>query len=168
MVATGQGAEGAGKGGRGKKAMVLAGVLLLLAAAGGGAAFHFVGQGTAGEPGAAAAAETAGRAAPPTRAVSFVDLPDLLVNLRTSERRPRFLKLRLALEVKDEAAAEAVRALTPRVMDSFQLYLRSLDERELDGPRGLQMLKDDMLARINHALAPAQVADVLVKEMLIQ
>ncbi|MDX6752651.1 flagellar basal body-associated FliL family protein [Geminicoccaceae bacterium 1502E] len=149
--------------------LLVAAAILLLLAGGGGAAVYFMGLWPAEGEGGAHTAEAGSEPSPPVlQKVSFVDLPDLLVNLRSSDRRPRFLKLRLALEVRDEQAGETVRSLTPRVMDSFQLYLRSLDERELDGPRGLQMLKDEMLMRINHALAPAQVADVLVKEMLVQ
>lgn len=149
--------------------LLVVGLLLLALTGGGGAAAYLLGLWPGAESGSAhAAGSVEAKPVPAPRKVTFVDLPDLLVNLRASDRRPRFLKLRLALEVGDEQVGETVRSLTPRVMDSFQLYLRSLGEHELDGPRGLQMLKDEMLARINHALAPARVDDVLVKEMLIQ
>ena len=48
-------------------------------------------------------------------------MPDLLVNLKGDGKRMRFLRLRLALEVGSERTAASVKALTPRVLDSFQI-----------------------------------------------
>jgi flagellar FliL protein len=100
--------------------------------------------------------------------VVFVDVPDILVNLQTAGSRMRFLKLRLSLEVADEPAAQAVRTLMPRLLDSFQLYLRALTVDDLSGPGGVQRLKEDLVARSNIAAEPVRVKDVLLKEMLVQ
>ncbi len=100
--------------------------------------------------------------------VYFVDLPDILVNLRSSGRRMRYLKLKAVLEVVDPETAGAVRGLTPRVMDSIQLYLRSLTVEDVRGALGMEKLKEEMLARINRAIRPHRVEDVLFKEMLVQ
>jgi flagellar FliL protein len=56
----------------------------------------------------------------------------------------------------------------PRVMDSFQLYLRALTVDELNGPSGMQRLKEELTARVNLAIEPIRVDDVLMKEMLVQ
>lgn len=100
--------------------------------------------------------------------VTFVDLPDIVVNLRTSGARMRFLRLRVALEVGDEAAGQSVKSLIPRLLDSYQLYLRSLAADDVGGAGGMQRLKEDLIARSNIAVAPTKVADVLLKEMLVQ
>jgi len=104
----------------------------------------------------------------PAEGVHFVDLPDVLVNLRSEGSRMRYLKLRVALEVRDAATAGAVRSLMPRVMDSLQLYLRSLSVDDVRGAIGMERLKEEMLARINRAIRPHRVDDVLFKEMLVQ
>lgn len=101
-------------------------------------------------------------------AVVFVDLPDLLVNLRSDGKRMRFLKLRVALEVDGDKTAEGIKTLTPRVMDSFQMYLRALSVDEVQGSAGMQKLKEEMMARVNLAIEPHRVRDVLFKEMLVQ
>jgi flagellar FliL protein len=159
---------------------LIGGSILLLLAGGGAAAarrlagiFHAGGapETAHGEPPAsgspaAAAGQEGDAPAPP--APAFVDMPDLLVNLRSEARRARFLKLRITLEVPGEPAADGVRMLLPRVMDSFQLYLRALGVDDLDGAAGMQRLKEELLARANLALAPARIDDVLVKEMLVQ
>lgn len=99
---------------------------------------------------------------------AFVDMPDIVVNLQPDGRRMRFLKLRLVLEVADKPAGEAIARLMPRVTDSFQVYLRALTVEEVQGSGGVQRLKEEMLARVNLALAPQRADDVLIKEMLVQ
>ncbi|MGF1475888.1 MAG: flagellar basal body-associated FliL family protein [Geminicoccaceae bacterium] len=103
-----------------------------------------------------------------TTTVLFVELPDILVNLPGTGKRTRFLKLKLALEVEDEKAAGRIGQLTPRILDSFQIYLRAMDPGELNGSAGLYKLKEDLMARVNHAISPSRVSNVLFKEMLVQ
>ena len=154
-----------------KKLIIIAAVgLMLLLTCGAGSAWFlgFLGDSQTTEPlDAAAAAELA--AAVKRRAeVVFVDMPDVLVNLQALGQRARFLKLKVALEVENEATASHVKTLMPRVMDSFQTYLRALTVDEVSGPGTLHRLKEELTARVNLALAPTRVDDVLVKEMLVQ
>ncbi|MEZ5826070.1 MAG: flagellar basal body-associated FliL family protein [Geminicoccaceae bacterium] len=100
--------------------------------------------------------------------VVFVDMPDVLVNLQSGGSRMRFLKMRVALETPSADVAQRVEALTPRIMDSFQMYLRALTVDEIKGSAGMQRLKEELMARINHAVAPNRIDDLLVKEMLVQ
>lgn len=185
------------KGGRGKLIIVAVAALLLLGGGGAGAAWFFGlfggdeaaegaahgapaaheaadAHGAGGEHGGEAAAadgEAGAHGAEAPRSadgVFFVDLPDVLVNLRSEGQRMRYLKLRVALEVRDATTAGAVRSLMPRVMDSLQLYLRSLSVEDVRGAIGMERLKEEMLARINRAIRPHRVDDVLFKEMLVQ
>lgn len=181
MAAAKKGGEADGeakKGGGLKLVLILAAALVV--AGGGGAAAWFLGLFGGGKSEAAAPAHgapaaehhgappTEGQGAPPAPQIAFVDLPDILVNLKSTNKRPRFLKLKVALEVKDAHTAEQVKALTPRIMDGFQLYLRALDADEIQGSSGMLTLKEELLARINQAVAPARIADVLLKEILVQ
>lgn len=100
--------------------------------------------------------------------VVFVELPDLLVNLNVTGRRLRFLKLAAALEVHGEDDAERVRRVLPRIIDGFHLYLRAISPEELQGAEGVYRIKEELLARTNDAVRPAQVHDVLLREMLVQ
>ena len=90
------------------------------------------------------------------------------MNLASEDRRPRYLKLRVALEVQGATVAQQVGELRPRVLDSFQEYLRALRAEDLEGVAGMQRLKDELLARTNFAVAPLQVDRVLLKEILVQ
>lgn len=98
----------------------------------------------------------------------FIDLPELVVNLNTGERQPQFLRARISLEVDRESARAEVEEKMPRVIDDFQVYLRELRAQDLSGSAGLYRLKEELLVRINRSVAPAQVKDVLFREMLVQ
>jgi len=98
----------------------------------------------------------------------FVDLPNMLVNLVDDGGNTRFLKLTVAVEVDDEKTAERIERLAPRIVDSFQLYLRTLTPGELRGPGSMFRLKEDLHVRIHQAIEPTKVRDVLFKEMLVQ
>ncbi len=70
--------------------------------------------------------------------------------------------------MEDQKGADGVKALMPRVLDSFQMYLRALTVEEVQGSAGMQRLKEEMTARVNLAIEPERVRDVLVREMLVQ
>jgi flagellar FliL protein len=63
---------------------------------------------------------------------------------------------------------EAVRKVLPRVIDTFQVYLRELRPDQLVGSAGLIRLREELQRRINEAIRPTRVREVLFKEMLIQ
>jgi flagellar FliL protein len=107
--------------------------------------------------------------APPLKPPSFVDVPDLLVNLVGAPgERVQYLKVKLVLEVKEEKQVEAIKPSMPRVTDIFQSYLRELRPGDLNGSAGLFRLKEELTKRVNVALAPTPVNAVLFKEIVVQ
>jgi flagellar FliL protein len=106
--------------------------------------------------------------APVVKPAVFFDMPELLVNLNTGGKRVSFLKLSIALELNDPTDVPKIQLLMPRLIDSFQVYLRELRLEDLRGSAGVYRLREDLLARVNEAAKPVQVKDVLFKEMLVQ
>lgn len=157
------GEEGEGSGGRklsGKKLILLAGIpVLLLLIAGGAFMGGFIGGG--GEE------EHAEEEGPPPE-IHFFDLPELLVNLNTSGNKTTFLKVKVSLEIEGVEALPVLENLLPRVIDNFQVYLRELRVEDLNGSAGLYRLKQELLVRINRAVDPIRITDVLFREMLVQ
>ena len=99
----------------------------------------------------------------------FFDLPELLVNLNTGGRKSTFLKIRVALELQKSEDIPRVEEMMPRIIDNFQVYLRELRIEDLQGiGRHVSVARRVADARVAAAAAPAQVNDVLFKEMLIQ
>ena len=107
--------------------------------------------------------------APAAKPPSFVDVPEILVNLAGSPgERVQYLKVKLVLELKEEKQVEAIKPSMPRVTDIFQSYLRELRPTDLNGSAGLFRLKEELTKRVNVAVAPNQVSAVLFKEVVVQ
>lgn len=99
---------------------------------------------------------------------AFVEIPNMLVNLSGPDEQPRYLRLKVQLELKSQADIAAVQAVMPRVVDQFQTYLRELRVRDLRGSAGIYRLQMELLSRVNAAAYPIEVKDVLFQEILIQ
>ncbi|MEW6596706.1 MAG: flagellar basal body-associated FliL family protein [Pseudomonadota bacterium] len=99
--------------------------------------------------------------------VVFYTLPDVVANIQTADGRPTFLKLKIALELPDESASEAIENNAPRLNDMFQTFLRELRPEDLSGSEGSYELRMEIQRRINLVIAPAKVNAVLIEEMLI-
>ncbi len=164
MADENEGAEGEGQEGKklsGKRMIIFIVIpLVLLLLIGGGAAAYFLG--VFGGP------KVEEPKPEPPKVTVFHDLPDILVNLNATGRQASYLKLKVALEHQDPLATPKLNDLMPRVIDNFQVYLRELRPDDLVGSAGLYRLKEELLIRVNQAVAPIRINDVLFKEMLIQ
>lgn len=99
---------------------------------------------------------------------AFLEIPTMIVNLESEDGTPRYLRLTVQLELENPADKEAVEAVTPRVVDQFQTYLRELRVRDLRGSAGIYRLQMELLSRVNQAAAPKKIKDVLFQEILVQ
>jgi flagellar FliL protein len=98
--------------------------------------------------------------APEAPAHIFMDLP--------GGRRASFIKLRAKLELSKKEDVAIVQNAMPRVLDLFQSYLREIRPEELRGTAGTYRLREELIARVSIAAAPARVLDVLFVELLVQ
>lgn len=169
---SGSGGEDEGEGGSkksGKLRLIIIVAAILLIIIGGVAAAFFTGLldsvlGMGDHAKEEAAAEGEAGAAQSV----FFDLPEMLVNLNTGERKTTFLKIRVSLEVEKAQDIPRIQAIMPRIVDNFQVYLRELRLEDLKGSAGMYRLREELLTRVNAAAAPAKINDVLFKEMLVQ
>ena len=99
--------------------------------------------------------------------VLFYTIPDIVVNMQTADGRPTFLKLKLTLELPDQAAADELEPNMPRLQDMFQTFLRELRPEDLSGSQGSYQLRMELLRRVNLVIAPSKANAVLIEEMLI-
>lgn len=98
----------------------------------------------------------------------YYDLPEMLVNLNSAGRKQNYLKIKVALELGGNDQVQRVEAALPRIIDNFQVYLRELRVEDLEGAGGLYRLREELLTRVKAEVAPAEVRDVLFREMLVQ
>ncbi len=159
--------EESGKSGGSKKLLLIVGVVLLLVV-GGFAAAYFTGLIdpviawiTGGE-------DKEGDQEAVREDAVFFPLEEVIVNLNTGGRQSTFLKIKISLELADAVDIPRIETVMPRIMDNFQVYLRELRIEDLKGAAGMYRLREELLTRVNVAVAPAKINDVLFKEMLVQ
>jgi len=155
-----------------RKLVIGAAAAVLLAGAGGG--YLLLKPKAAVETAAAAAAGDAGKpAAPagPKKPSAFLDLPEMTVNLAPGggqQDRQQFLRMKIALEVGEQKVVTEIQPMLPRVLDTFQVFMRELRPQDLEGSAGLYRLKEEMTRRVNVAVYPSKVEAILFKELMVQ
>jgi flagellar FliL protein len=101
--------------------------------------------------------------------IVFCDLPDMMVTLYNhGGHSNHIVKFSISLQLNDKADQPHVNAYIPRVVDVFQVYVRQLGVEYVVGPEHLKTLRDALLPRLNAALDPAHVDDILFREVLVQ
>ena len=98
----------------------------------------------------------------------FTDIPPMIVNLNSSTKQPRFLKISLKVELDNAEEQKKLEAVLPRVVDQFQMYLRELRIEDLRGTSGIYRMKIELLSRIRAAAPNIKIRDVLFQEILVQ
>lgn len=143
-----------------RKQMIIVGAALVIVIGGGAGGYLFLFKKSTHET-----VVTEPAAKPPV----FMDLPEVLVNLQqTPGERVQYLKVKIVLEVKEQPLVDKIKPVMPRVMDTFQTYLRELRPADLNGSAGMFRLKEELTRRVNLAVAPNNVNAVLFKEIVIQ
>ncbi|KZD08129.1 flagellar basal body-associated FliL family protein [Oceanibaculum pacificum] len=162
--------DGGGDGPRKKKfsgkKLILFIVLPLLLLIGAGAGVYL--SGILGPKQEAAPATDQEAPPPPPAQAVFFDLPEIIVNLNSAGRRSTFLKMNVSLELQNPNDIGRINEVMPRIIDNFQVYLRELRIEDLQGSAGMYRLREELLRRVNLAVRPARVRDVLFREMLVQ
>ncbi len=152
----------------GKKIIIIVAAAVLVLGLGGGAAFYFM---SGDEEEQAVDLEHGGQETElveqePSELL-FLELEPMLVNLDTAGGKPKYLKLTISLEVDKQLSLDELNKKMPRIIDQFQTYLRQLRIEDLNGSAGMFRLKEELLIKVNDAVYPTRVNDVLFKEMLI-
>ena len=98
----------------------------------------------------------------------FYHLDEIIINLDSADKDNSFLKVKISLELDNQKSLAVVQEMMPKIHDIFLLYLRSLRSEDLKGSAGLYRLREELMLRINKAIAPATITDVLFRDLLIQ
>ncbi len=154
------------KGGKKKLMFIVLGALIALGAGGwfSGVIPGLLHGKERGEAGASAEGHDSAAASAPV----FIDLPEMIANLNSGNRRAAYIKLKAKLELGRKEDLVTVQNAMPRVVDLFQGYLREMRPEELRGSAGTYRLREELVSRTNIAAAPAKIVDVLLVELLVQ
>ncbi|MDE2029318.1 MAG: flagellar basal body-associated FliL family protein [Alphaproteobacteria bacterium] len=143
--------------------IIIGAVVAVLILGGGGAGYYFMSKGAAAAAGKAAAAAAADQGKP-----VYYSLGDMIVNLAGGGKHPHYLKVKVVLELASAKDVPLIKAIQPRIVDNFQVYLRELRIEDLRGSAGMYRLREELLMRVTEAAQPVRVRDVLFQEMLVQ
>ncbi|MDT8758494.1 flagellar basal body-associated FliL family protein [Sphingomonas psychrotolerans] len=173
-----EGAEGAKPAApKSKKKLIIigaaAGVLLL--GGGGGAAMMLSG----GSAKAEAPAEGHGEEAAPEAEgghgggegeskEAFVDVPAMVVNLRSPDGASRFLKIHFMIVPGPKGSPETLKDKLPLILDAYQPFLRELRPEDLAGSAAVFRIKEEMLVRATEVSGAGMVKDILIQDLVQQ
>lgn len=102
------------------------------------------------------------------QSLAFTSLPEILLNLRSSDGRHVFLKVTFVIESSSPKIGEKIDKIKPMIIDQYQTYLRELDIDDLNGSAGVERMRQELISRTNSLLTPEKINNVLFKEFLIQ
>ena len=101
----------------------------------------------------------------PAGNAAYVALDPLVITL--GERAgSRHLKLSVQLETSPDGQA-GVDAVTPRIADVLNTFLRAVDESDVAEPRAMIRLRAQMLRRVRLVTPPGAVRDLLIQEFVL-
>lgn len=98
----------------------------------------------------------------------FYKLEDITLNLNAEGPKSRFLKLGLTLVLLNEEDIIKIESRIPRIVDNVTAYMRELKPEELAGSANFYRVRENLLVRVQVAVAPVKVTEVLFNSALIQ
>ena len=147
--------------------MIGAVALLLLGGGGGGAYYMMHDSGGAAEVASTEGASAAGHGEEGAKP-DYVEVPAMVVNLRSTVGQARFLKLRFVLVPADGTTREQIEERLPAILDSFQPFLRELRPEDLSGSAAVFRLKEELLIRAGESFGRGRIRDILIQDLIQQ
>ncbi len=99
---------------------------------------------------------------------NFVDVPPMVVNLRSADGATRFLKIHIMLVPGPNGDAATLRNRLPLILDAYQPFLRELRPEDLAGSAAVFRIKEELLIRTNATAGEGSVRDILVEDLVQQ
>lgn len=169
------------KGSKKKLMIIIGAAVLVLGGGGGGAAFFLMGsdkpaaktaEGEHADAEAEAEPEAEGEGegekGKDGKSAAYLDVPPLVVNLRSADGAARFLKVHFVLVPGKASSVEKLQGKLPLLIDAYQPFLRELRPEDLNGSGAVYRVKEELLVRATQTLGPDAVKDVLIQDLVQQ
>lgn len=147
-----------------KKLLIIVAAAVLVLGGGGTTAVLML----SGGHGAAAEAEPAAPAHGEEGKDAFIDVPPMIVNLRSPDGAAHFLKVHVMLVPGPKAGGEALKNQLPQLLDAYQPFLRELRPEDIAGSAAVFRIKEALLVRSRDALGDGMVDDILIQDLVQQ
>ncbi|MHC9417421.1 flagellar basal body-associated FliL family protein [Sphingomonas citri] len=112
--------------------------------------------------------ETAGQPSGQAASARYVDVPPMVVTLRSADGRQHFLKLHFVIVASDSAQVGRITSAMPLILDTLQSFLRELRPEDLSGSAAVFRVKEEILVRLRDALGHEGVNEVLIQDLIEQ
>jgi flagellar FliL protein len=104
----------------------------------------------------------------PLTAERYYDIPPMIISLETQGHGNRILQLGLSLLMENRDDASKMHNYIPILIDAMQVYIRALPISETASVAKLSSHREEMLARINAAIAPIKAEEINIRMLLQQ
>lgn len=139
-----------------KKKLIIAAALGVLVLAGG--AYMFLGHGSS---------DKKSENSKPVEHTTTLPIPAATANLDNGDGRTIYVKMVANVEFKGSEEMSVLQPKVPEIQDIFQTYLHESRPQDLHGS-GFYRLKESILRRLRIQMAPLNVTNVYISELLTQ
>jgi flagellar FliL protein len=98
----------------------------------------------------------------------FYELPETLVALRSDTPQAPLLKFGVDVEFESVGDKIEMERYLPRVLDVFQVYVRTLQLKDLRGVAGLQRFREGLRQHIQGVVAPGRIKAVMFRDISVE
>jgi len=98
----------------------------------------------------------------------LVGLEEIIVTLQSEPRNPRYLRININLEVKDQVTAEVVATRLPQLRDMVIMALSDKTAAQLSAPEGKKGLRDEIFRRIEAKMPEGSLMNVYFSDLVVQ
>jgi len=99
---------------------------------------------------------------------ALVGLEEIIVTLAGDSKRPRYLRINVNLEVKDQLTADIVATRLPQLRDVVIMILSDKTAAELATPEGKKGLRDEIFRRLNEKMPEGILMNVYFSDLVVQ
>ena len=96
---------------------------------------------------------------------AYVEVPDLLVNLRGKDGKPELIIVGVSLAFADPNARGEVNNNLAKVTDPLIIYLRKVDPETFSNADQLERLRQDMEQRVREAIKPVDLKSLQIRSV---
>ena len=98
----------------------------------------------------------------------LVGLEEIIVTLAGDAKRPRYLRINVTLEVKDQLTADIVTTRLPQLRDIVIMALSNKTAEELAFPEGKKGLRDEIFRRIAEKMPEGTLMNIFFADLVVQ
>jgi flagellar FliL protein len=96
---------------------------------------------------------------------AYVELPDLLINVRGKDGRPQLMIMGVTLAFADPNARQEVNNNSASVSDPLILYLRKVDSSAFIKADELERVRQEMERRVAEAIKPIELKSLQIRSL---